>query len=86
MELILDLVAEGTVMASKSPRLPKPVRYFLIGLICVFYIGVFAIFELLGILLLRDNETIAGSIVIIFGIVFLIGSILAFRRAYLKRK
>ena len=40
IELILDLLLEGSIEASKSEKVPKPIRYILIVLISLFFLAV----------------------------------------------
>ena len=84
MELLFELAAEGVVEASKSPKLPKLIRYILISIIIIFYICCIALFAWIGIDLLKNRNIIGGSIVSIFASIFLLMSIMAFRKVYLR--
>lgn len=84
MELLFELLAEGVVEASKSPKLPKLIRYILISIIIIFYVGCIILFAWMGFDLLKHKNIIGGSIVTIFAFVFLLMSILAFRKVYLR--
>ena len=86
MDFIFELIAElimGTVFeASKSKRVPKPLRYFLIALIILFFAAVFGLIFFIGALTLK--KTVIGGIVIIaFGLLMLILGIRKFRKTYL---
>ena len=84
-ELIVDLLLEGVFEASKSKRLPRPIRYFLIALVVLVYLALIGIFVALGITLW--SESMVGAILIfLLGAVVAAMCVLAFRKAYLKRK
>ena len=79
-EIILELICE----ASKSSRVPKPVRLILAAVIILFYIAVIAVIFLVGVLMLK--ESIIGAIFLFaFGLFILIMSIKKFRSTYLHR-
>lgn len=89
MEIIFEIIAElitGTISeASKSSKVPKPIRYILIALIILFYTAFFVCIFLAGIWTLK--KTVPGGIVIIaLGLLMLILSIRKFRKTYLNRK
>ena len=80
-ELIAELVFDTVSEASKSPKVPKPLRYFLIALIILFFAAFFVCIFLAGALTLK--KTVAGGIVIIaLGLLMLILSIRKFRKTY----
>ena len=85
MDFIFELIAElimGTVFeASKSKRVPKPLRYFLIALIILFFAAVFGLIFFIGALTLK--KTVIGGIIIAFGLLMLILGIRKFRKTYL---
>ena len=84
-ELILELVLEGSIEASKSKKVPKPIRYLLIILISLFFISVAGLIIWVGIDSIKSN-LVGGILVIGFGIVFFILCILEFKKAYIKKK
>lgn len=85
IELILELVLEGSIEASKNNGIPKYIRYPLIGLITLFFISIIVVIFFTGILLLKDN-VLAGIIIICIGIFMLISCIIKFRKTYLNKK
>ncbi len=84
IELILDLLLEGSIEASKSAKVPKPIRYILIALISLFFLAVIGLIILLGIDTLK-NSKLAGITVILMGVLLLILAIMKFKKIYLKK-
>lgn len=84
-ELLLELIAEGTVELSKSIKVPKYIRYLLIGIIVLFFIAVIGIVLIAGLMLLEQN-LLLGFIIIALAIFMLIMGIVKFRKTYLTRK
>ena len=85
IELILDLLLEGSIEASKSEKVPKPIRYILIALISLFFLSVIGLIIFIGIDTLK-NSKLAGIIVISMGVLLLILAIMKFKKIYLKKK
>ena len=85
IELILDLLLEGSIEASKSEKVPKPVRYILITLISLFFLAVIGLIIFIGIDTLK-NSKLGGIIVISMGVLFLILAIIKFKKIYIKKK
>lgn len=84
-EAIFELILEGSFEASKSSKVPKPIRYFLIVLIALVYLLIIGFLFYMGITGLSKN-LIAGIVLIAFGLLFLILTIIKFRKTYLKKK
>ncbi len=82
VELAVELVFEGSFEASKSSRIPKYIRYPLIGIICLFFIAVVGLVFFFGILTLKEN-IFAGIVLILIGLLLLIMSAVKFRKTYL---
>ena len=83
--LVVVLIMEIIYEASKSPKVPKPLRYILIGLTILFFAAFFVCIFIAGIWTLK--KTVPGGIVIIaFGLLMLILCIRKFRKTYLNRK
>ncbi|MBO5349344.1 MAG: hypothetical protein J6A89_05960 [Clostridia bacterium] len=82
IELILELVWEGSIEASKSNKIPKYIRYPLIVIISLFFIAVIGLIFLSGALMLKDN-IIAGIVIILIGLFMLVFTIVKFRKTYL---
>jgi len=83
-ELLMDLIAEGTVALSKSVKVPKWIRYPLIGLIVLFCVAVIGVILITGWLALKES-TLLGSILLALGIFLLVMGIVKFRKTYLTR-
>lgn len=83
-EFILELVFEGSVEASKNPKVPKWIRYSLITIIILFFIGVIGIIFFTGILMLKENVLI-GILFNLLGLLMLIIGIVKFRKVYLLK-
>ena len=84
-ELLLELAAEGTVELSKSVRVPKPLRYVLIGIIVLFSAAVIGVMLLASILALREN-VLFGILLLALTLFLLVMGIRKFRETYLKKK
>ena len=83
-EFILELVLEGSIEVSKSSKIPKYVRYPLIGIISLFFIAVIGLIFFTGILSLKEN-IILGILLILVGLLLLIMSVIKFRKIYLTK-
>lgn len=83
-EIVLELIGTVACEASKSSRIPRPVRLILAAVIILFYIAVIAVIFFAGVLMLK--ESIIGSIFLFaLGLFILIMSIKKFRSTYLHR-
>ena len=85
IEAVLDLVLELGIGASKNKKVPKIIRYLLIGLIMFLFIGVIGIVLFAGVLVLLQ-DIIGGVIIITIGIIMLISAITKFKKIYIKKK
>lgn len=83
-EFILELALEGSIEASKSKKLPKIIRYFLILIVVLFFILVIGLIILTGVLFLKEN-VIGGIFLILIGLYMFIMCILKFRKIYLLK-
>ncbi len=86
MEFLVELLLEGSICASQSKKVPKPLRYFLFSLVVVFYLFIIGAIILLGISVLIKDSIIKGIIVILFGIILAILCVLGFKKEYIKKK
>ncbi len=84
IEFLVELILEGTLEASKSKKIPKTIRYFLIGIISLFFILIIGMIILTGILYIKEN-VMGALFLIILGIIMLILSIVKFRQIYLDK-
>ena len=84
-ELLMELIAEGTVALSKSIKVPKYIRYPMIGLIVLFFIAVIAVVLITGVLMLAQS-LLLGLVMIALAIVMLVMGVVEFKKTYLARK
>ena len=77
IELLLDLIFEGSIEISKNKKVPKWIRYPLIFIISLFMIVVLVGIEVLGFLIIEDNS-LFGIIIIILGLILLVLAIIKF--------
>ena len=84
IELVTELVLEGSFELSKNIKTPKWLRYPLIILVALFFIAVIAIIFTLGIVTLKES-TIIGLLLIIISIAFTVYCIAKFIDIYIKR-
>jgi len=80
-EFILELVFQGGTEVSKSNKIPKYIRYPLIGIISLFYIAVIGFLIFAGIISFNNN-IVLGIFLIVIGVLFLIISAIEFRKTY----
>lgn len=83
-EFILELVLEGSIEVSKSSKIPKYVRYPLIGIISLFFLAVIGLIFFTGILSLKEN-ILLGILLIFVGLLLFIMSVIKFRKIYLTK-
>lgn len=84
IEILLELIAEGTVELSKSVKVPKYIRYSLIGIIVLFFIAIIGIVLFVGFMALEEN-VLLEILFIILGLFLLVMSIVKFKKVYLMR-
>jgi biotin transporter BioY len=85
IEVAAELTAEGTVELSKNAKVPKWVRYLLIGLIVLFFIGVVGLIVFAGLLMLEEY-VLFGVILLVGALILLAVGIAKFRKTYQTRK
>ena len=83
-EIIIDLLISSSIEGSKSKKIPKPIRYLLLGFVILFFVCVIGLIIFMGISILKE-KLIGGLIIIGFGILMLILSILKFRKIYIEK-
>lgn len=84
IELVTDLLLEGSFELSKNLKTPKWLRYPLIIFVVLFFIAVISIIFIVGYLTLKES-TIIGILLIIIAIAFSVYSIAKFVDIYIKR-
>lgn len=85
IELLLELIFDGMMEASKSNEVPKFIRYFLVIIIVLFFIFVIGFIFIASILAFKES-IVAGLLLIVIDVFLFIGSIAKFRKEYLIRK
>lgn len=85
-EILIELIMEGTIEVSKNKKVPKIIRYPLIFLIVLLFIGVIGLVFFTGILAYQKINRICGILFIIISVVLLISSIIKFRQIYLIKR
>lgn len=85
-EFLIELIFEGVVEASKNHKVPKAIRYPLILLIVLLYIGVIFIVFFTGVLAYQRINRIYGILLIIIGCILLVYSIRKFIKVYKYKK
>lgn len=84
IEELIDLILEGSIEISKSKKVPKWIRYPLIGLIILIFTVVILGVLILGLLLLAEN-ILAGLVISVIGIIMLVMGIINFKKVYLTK-
>ena len=84
-EVILELVLEGSIEVSKSSKIPKYIRYPLIGMISLFFLAVIGLIFVAGILAFKENALL-GIFFLCIGLLLLIMSMIKFRKTYLTKR
>ncbi len=85
IELLLELVLEGSVEIVKSKRVSRIIRYPLIFLLALFFAAVEGLILFVGISMLKTS-VLGGVIVIALAVVFLIALVIKIVREYIKRQ
>lgn len=84
-ELIAEVVFEGIFEACTCRKIPKYIRYPLIGIVSLFIFAVIGLIFYAGIRSLKKS-ILGGAILISVGSLLLVMSIITFRKAYLSKK
>lgn len=85
-EFLFELIFEGTFAISKNKKVSKIIRYPLIVIIILLFLGVDFLIFFTGILAYSRINNVCGLLFIILGIVFLISTIVKLKNTYLKKK
>lgn len=85
VEFILELILEGSIEIVKIKKIPKFIRYPILGLIILFFSTIIFGLIILGILFLKKN-ILFGLFIIILGLIFLISSIFKIKTQYKEQK
>ena len=82
-EFIIDLLISSSIEGSKSSKIPKPIRYFLVLLLSLIYVFIIGFILFIGIVGLSKN-ILAGIVLIAFGLLLVSLCVIEFRKAYLN--
>lgn len=85
-EIFLELVLDGAFELCKSKKVAKAIRYPLIFLFALLYIGVVAIIFITGVLAYQRIHKALGVLCFMIGIVVLAASAVQLRKAYQNRQ
>lgn len=85
IELILELLLEGSIEVSSNRKVSKWIRYPLIIFITTIFSGVILLIIFLGLSLLND-WFLAGIIFLIIGIVMFVSTVIKFKKLYIEKK
>lgn len=84
-EFIFEFLFELGGEISKDKKVSKWIRYPLIALITLIFLGVSGLLLVIGIGAIINGELI-GLLFLALGLFFLIGGVLKFRKEYLEKK
>ena len=85
IELLLELIVDGSIEVSSNKKLPKWIRYPLIVFLILFFGLIYLFIFGIGILMLKEN-IYAGILMIVLGIVLLIFGVIKFKKIYLTKR
>ena len=85
IEILWDLLLEGSIEISSDKKISKFIRYPLIVVIILFFAVVIFGILILGIASLNENIYL-GLLLIIISLIMLISAIIKFRKIYIERK
>lgn len=83
-EFLLELILEGSIEASQNPKVPKGIRYLLITIVSLFFLGAIGLIFFTGTLMLKESFVL-GILFYALGFCMLLMGILKFRKVYLKK-
>ncbi len=78
LEIIFDLIVEGSVEVAKNVRISKWIRYPIVALISLFIIAIIGLLTFIGFALIFKGDTyakLAGILFLIFDIILIISAI-----------
>lgn len=85
IEILLELIIEGSIEISSNKKVPKWIRYPAIILITLFFtIIIFGVLAL-GVYILKRNIFV-GIVIILIGLILLISGIREFKKKYIEKK
>ena len=84
VEFLLELVLEGSIEVSKSPKIRKPIRRLFLIIIALFFLFTIGIILFTGILVIKENQ-ILGFLLLLLGFLILTLSIIKFKEMWKKK-
>ena len=85
IELVIELLLEGSIEISSNKRVSRWIRYPLIVFIVTIFIGIILLMFYLGFSLLNKNVLVA-ILILIISLFMLISVIIKFKKLYLEKK
>lgn len=85
IELILDLILEGSIELSSNKKVPKWIRYILIAFIILFFVSVCLLLLLVDLFILKENILIGVGVLILI-IIFIFFGIRKVKIIYFEKK
>ena len=85
LEAILELILEGGITVGKNKKHSRWIRYPLLLLAGIVYIGIIALMIFIGFLVLREGLWRA-IVMWAFALAFIIATVWSFRKEYKKKK
>lgn len=87
MELVIDLLLDGSVEVAKSRRISKWIRYPVIAMLAILYVATVAVIALVAWIVLKDGATLwLGVGLLVLDLVFVIYSTGKIRKEINARK
>ena len=83
IELVFDLLLEGSMEISSNKKISKWIRYPILALLILFFATVIFGVIVVGILII-PKSILGGIFMIVIGLIMLVMSILKFRKKYLE--
>lgn len=85
IELLIELILEGSIEISSDEKVPKWIRYpIIVFIVLVFSVVTFGLI-IFGIYMLKDNWY-AGLFFIIVGLILLVAAVNKFTKKYIQEK
>jgi len=84
IEFILELVLDGGLEATKSNKIPKPIRYIILGVIALLFIAIIGVIYLTAFLILKQS-IISFILFFLLATFMLIAAIIKLKKEYLNK-
>lgn len=87
MELVIDLLLDGSVEVAKSRRISKWIRYPVIAMLAILYVATVAVIALVGWIVMKEGNTAwLGIGFLLLDIFFVLYSVRKIRKEIQTRK